>query len=240
MVAVPAKNTPARSYSSGKPHPDFCAPDADVTIKSSDGDIFRIHTINVKANTTSFPLPSSDQSISEKDGELVDPDADVVSSYESKVLAILFRYLYPQPPHPDLADLSFTDLKDVAHAAQTYGIASAINICKIRLMAADVIEKHPVEMLNYAVGFLDNAQIDKIALQTLATKVEDALKELDSTVFKAWVLHREVWTRCHPPTTTYSTQYYALKHKSPTKDLAFSDCLERLRKGEFGDEDKTE
>lgn len=53
--------------------------------------------------------------------------------------------------------------------------------------AADVIEKHPVEMLNYAVGFLDNAQIDKIALQTLATKVEDALKELDSTVFKAWV-----------------------------------------------------
>ncbi|KAF9002646.1 hypothetical protein BDZ89DRAFT_1146377 [Hymenopellis radicata] len=232
MVAVPVKNSPARSHSSGKPHPDFCDADADLTVRSSDGDIFRIHTINVKANTTSFPLPSSD----EKDGDsLVDPDADVVSRYESKVLVILFKYLYPQPPHPDLADLSVNDLKDVAYAAQTQ---NPINVRRVSVMAADVIEKHSIEILKYAVSFLDKAQIDKIALQTLATKVEDALKELDSRVFKAWVLHRELWTRCHPPTTTYSTQYYALKHKSPTKDLLFSDCLERLTKGEFGDEDK--
>lgn len=100
------------------------APDADMTIRSFDGVVFKIHSINVFTHATT-PVPL--------DGSPSVWDADQFDE-ESSVLELLFAYLYPEPPLPDLEDTPFALVKKVAYAAHKYGIASAMLICDVRML----------------------------------------------------------------------------------------------------------
>ena len=104
-------------------NPKVNAADADISILSSDGVLFRIHSINLKANSTAFPTEITSN-----------PNDPATFSEPSNILELLFAFLYPSPPHPTLTDLSFDVLQPLAYAAHKYGIASAISLCNVMMM----------------------------------------------------------------------------------------------------------
>ncbi|CAA7269258.1 unnamed protein product [Cyclocybe aegerita] len=102
-------------------HPDFNAPDADVTFQSSDGIQFHIHRKHLESHTGAFP------------GSEFDTRGEVTHLTEhSKTLAILFQFVYPRR-HPTLQDADFATLMPVAEAVEKYQVFSAMNTCEARL-----------------------------------------------------------------------------------------------------------
>ena len=99
------------------------APDADISILSSDEVLFRIHSANLNVNSTAFPADIAPN-----------PNDPATFSEPSSILELLFAFLYHTPPHPSLKDLSFDLLQPLAYAARKCGVAAAINVCEIRLL----------------------------------------------------------------------------------------------------------
>ena len=56
-------------------------------------------------------------------------------SESSKVLAVLFAFIYPKR-HPDLEDMGFEDVSEVAEAAEKYEVYPAMNVCRKRMRCA--------------------------------------------------------------------------------------------------------
>jgi len=103
-------------------HRTVNASDADVVFQSSDGIQFHLHRKNLEANTGAFPGPEFQ--IQGEVTNLAEP---------ASVLQILFKFLYPRR-HPDLEDLDFSMVAEVAEAAEKYEVFPAINTCNTRLM----------------------------------------------------------------------------------------------------------
>ncbi len=51
----------------------------------------------------------------------------------SDVLAVLFKFIYPEAPLPGLGHVSFELLRNVAYASHKYQIAAAMAVCDIRM-----------------------------------------------------------------------------------------------------------
>ncbi len=93
------------------------AADADVCVQSSDGVMFKLHRNNIITHTTTLPLPEGG-------------DPNIASFQEpAKILEILFKFMYPTPPLPDLSDLDFKMLEELGYAAHKYQIASVMAYC---------------------------------------------------------------------------------------------------------------
>ena len=94
--------------------------DSDITIQSSDGVLFGLHQVNMKINLGFW--------------ESIQPKSDAVIQFPEKsaTLDLLFQFCYPER-HPDLNDLAFDILTELAEAAEKYEVFSAINICKIAM-----------------------------------------------------------------------------------------------------------
>jgi hypothetical protein len=84
-------------------------PDADITFRSSDGVIFRVHSKNLETHSDGFP-PST---LCKSSSELVD------LSEPAETLNLLFQYMYPQR-QPDLNNIAFPLLADLSEAAEKY------------------------------------------------------------------------------------------------------------------------
>ncbi|KAG6824985.1 hypothetical protein H0H92_005184, partial [Tricholoma furcatifolium] len=95
--------------------------DADVTFRSGDGVMFKIHSVYLNATTEKFAIPPGT-----KLSQAVDLDE------HSDILAKLFQFVYPKE-HPDLEDIEFARLRDLAAAAEKYRVYAAMNVCKIRM-----------------------------------------------------------------------------------------------------------
>ena len=75
----------------------------------------------LEANTGAFP------------GSEFDTRGEVVHLTEpSHVLRVLFGFVHPRR-HPDIEELEFKALADVAEAAEKYEVFSAIDICKMQM-----------------------------------------------------------------------------------------------------------
>jgi hypothetical protein len=98
-----------------------CATDSDITFKSCDGVLFKIHTVNIQTHTKGFAPP-----------EFPTLDEIVSLPENSSTLELLFQFMYPER-HPDLEFVSFDILEPLAEAAEKYEVFSAMNICKIRM-----------------------------------------------------------------------------------------------------------
>ena len=96
--------------------------DSDITIQSSDGVVFGLHQVNMKINMGSW------------DSEFTQAKSDVVIQLPEKsvILDLLFRFCYPER-HPELNDLAFDILAELAEAAEKYKVFSAISICRIAM-----------------------------------------------------------------------------------------------------------
>jgi hypothetical protein len=96
-----------------------CAADSDITIQSSDGVLFRLHQVNLKISLGSC--------------EFVTTENEVVRLPESSaVFNLLFQFCYPER-HPDLDNLEFDILAELAEAAEKYKVFSAIDICRVAI-----------------------------------------------------------------------------------------------------------
>lgn len=103
--------------------------DSDITIRSSDGVLFKVHKKNLEMHSEGFP------------GEEVATLNEIVNLTEtSTTLELLFQYMYRQP-QPDLGKVPFTVLASLAEAAEKYRVFPAIEVCKIymRYVSFDVV-----------------------------------------------------------------------------------------------------
>jgi hypothetical protein len=97
------------------------ASDSDVTIQSADGVFFNLHCKNLEVGTGAFP-----------GSEFKTHGERVYLTEPAPILEILFQFLYPKK-HPDLKDLKFNILAQVAEAVEKYEVFSAMTLCEIRL-----------------------------------------------------------------------------------------------------------
>ncbi|KAJ7744626.1 hypothetical protein B0H16DRAFT_1322138, partial [Mycena metata] len=119
------------------------AADADITIASSDGVLFKLHRKNLEFHSDIF-ANAADTTPRDADSGA----GDIMQLSESAdVLDLLFQYMYRQP-QPVLKDVQFEVCAGLAEAAEKYVVYSATPATKLRM--SDSVVKHPLEVLNYA------------------------------------------------------------------------------------------
>ncbi|KAJ7496456.1 hypothetical protein FB451DRAFT_1207852 [Mycena latifolia] len=161
----------------------FWATDADITILSSDGVIFKVHRKNLEVHSPVFASAGS-TTLPENGGE------PVQLSETSAILDLLFQFMYPQP-QPDLQVLEFETFAGLAEAAEKYTIHSALTLCRMRMK--DSIPGHPLEVLDYAVRHGHTLLADESARQSMGHRVSEAMRILTPDTFKTWILVQERW-----------------------------------------------
>ncbi|KAF7976518.1 hypothetical protein HWV62_6335 [Athelia sp. TMB] len=98
----------------------FCADDADVTFRSCDQILFKVHRINLALVSEGFAPPPG-----------INSEHKVVPLSENGgTLDLLFQYIYPQR-QPDLSELDFKQLAELAEAAEKYQVFAAMTVCNI-------------------------------------------------------------------------------------------------------------
>ena len=100
----------------------FRSTDAEITYKSADGVLFRIHKLNIEACTEGLSPPEC--STFEEIVELTE---------DAAILELLFQFIYPLSG-PDLTSIDFDVLESLAEAAEKYQVYTAMSMCKIYMM----------------------------------------------------------------------------------------------------------
>lgn len=108
-----------------------CDPSADITFKSSDNVLFKIHSKYLEATSAGFTPPSP--VAMNQEAVLLDEPSDV--------LEILFRFIHPpseaqQYRQPTMLGVKSEILFGVAEAAEKYLVFGAMNICLSRMECA--------------------------------------------------------------------------------------------------------
>ncbi|KAJ7431928.1 hypothetical protein B0H11DRAFT_824682 [Mycena galericulata] len=158
----------------------FRAADADITIQSSDGVLFKVHRKNLEVHSVVF-AGAETATLPENGDEIAR------LSETSEVLDLLFQFMYPQL-QPDLQTLEFSVMDDLAEAAEKYMVFSALTLCRMKMKYS--IPKHALEILNFAVKH-GHDFADEAARQSISRGVGDAMKVLDPDTFTTWV--SQVW-----------------------------------------------
>lgn len=98
-------------------------PNADVSFRSVDGVVFRLHRVNLKVASDGF-APDLIQS------HTIDEYVDLPET--AATLELLFLFVYPKR-HPTLEAVEFEVLAPLAEAAEKYQVFAAMNICLVRM-----------------------------------------------------------------------------------------------------------
>ncbi|KIM42587.1 hypothetical protein M413DRAFT_120224 [Hebeloma cylindrosporum] len=142
----------------------FCDPEADITFKSSDSVLFKIHRKYLEATSAGFTAPP-----------FVETDHEVVLLQEPcEVLEILFRFIHPptesqQYRQPAMMGVKPDVLFAVAEAAEKYLVFGAMNICLSRM--DKIAEERPLEILNHCYKHGYDELADQVALHTIAFRL---------------------------------------------------------------------
>ncbi|KZP14817.1 hypothetical protein FIBSPDRAFT_935589 [Athelia psychrophila] len=116
----------------------FCKADSDITFRSCDGVLFKVHHKNLSAVSEGFSPPEGTSS----------QDEVVSLTEDGDTLEMLFQYMYPQR-NPNLKDIDFKLLAKLAEAAEKYQAYTAMLICSERM--GDAYHEHPFEVMMYAM-----------------------------------------------------------------------------------------
>ncbi|KAJ7646072.1 hypothetical protein DFH06DRAFT_1211065 [Mycena polygramma] len=138
----------------------FCAPDADITISSSDGVLFKVHRKNLEVHSDIF--------------------ADAANAARPDNVG-------EEVPQPNLQLVDFETFAGVAEAAEKYVVYSALTLCQMRMK--DSIISHPLEVLRYAVKHDHVDLANESAQQSMSCEVAKAMEVLPLDNFKSWVRH---------------------------------------------------
>ncbi|KAJ7198011.1 hypothetical protein GGX14DRAFT_470686 [Mycena pura] len=155
----------------------LCALDADITICSSDGVLFKLHRKNLELHSDIF-ANAANTTRPENGDEIVH------LSERSDVLDLLFQYMYRQR-QPDLQPVEFEVCTRLAEAAEKYLVYSAAPAAHLRLRASVV--KHPLEVLDYAARHNYNDLATESARLSMGLPVANAVRILPPDTLMKWV-----------------------------------------------------
>lgn len=120
----------------------------------------------------------------------------------AEILYIVFKYIYPEPPHPKLDDMEFALLEELAITADKYQFTSLLYICDPRMERVSCFnssqgtyhhphrnraESEPAAVLKYLACRNDSDMLDRVAVHTLSIPIGDAVQTFDSVLFRRWV-----------------------------------------------------
>ncbi|KAL1741061.1 hypothetical protein HDZ31DRAFT_67299 [Schizophyllum fasciatum] len=158
----------------------FWFPDSDITFRSCDGALFKIHRVNLDTHSAAFPPVELGCAVTEA----------VELTEDAHTLELLFQFIYPWR-QPTLLDVPFSRLDALAEAAEKYQIFSAMNICRIRMK--ETLPEHPVEIMNYAARHSYFEILDAAAPLTISLPVSDVLQTLSGLFVVPYVLYLDAW-----------------------------------------------
>ena len=108
------------SSANGSHYSLVCADDADVAFRSCDGILFKIHRKNLETHSEGFSPPPG-----------TSPQTEIVPLTENgDTLDLLFQFMYPRR-QPDLTDVEFKQLAELAEAAEKYQVFTAMASCNV-------------------------------------------------------------------------------------------------------------
>ncbi|THU99286.1 hypothetical protein K435DRAFT_719916 [Dendrothele bispora CBS 962.96] len=153
----------------------------DVIFRSSDNVLFHVQQKYLELYSESFPL--TEQVILSKD--------IVPLSESSSVLELLFQFTYPHIP-PDLDDLDFRTLMDLAEAAEKYLIHHCRRICAIHMRS--FVSQHNDEIFAFAAKH-DYIKLLYDLAPTLVTRpLLEIVHLLPPSLYIPWSLYHDQWT----------------------------------------------
>jgi len=167
--------------------PLFCDLSADITFKSSDNVLFKIHSKYLEATSAGF-TPSSPVAINQEVVLLDEP---------SQVLEILFQFIHPpteaqQYRQPTMTDVTSEILFAVAEAAEKYLVFGAMNVCLSRM--DKIVEMHPLEILNHCFKHGYKELADKAALHTITFRLPVVAAKLTHPgLLQNWLVYYDLW-----------------------------------------------
>ncbi|KAJ7897694.1 hypothetical protein B0H14DRAFT_2283433, partial [Mycena olivaceomarginata] len=163
-------------------NPPVCALDADLTILSSDGVIFKVHRKNLEVHSDIF-ADAEHITGTGKGG-----DESVKLSESAAVLDLLFQYMYRQP-QPDLRIVDFPVAAALAEAAGKYMVYSAVPavISRMSEAARSCISKYPLHVLDYAAKYGQKELANEAARLTVGLPISTAASILTPPTLLKWV-----------------------------------------------------
>ncbi|KIK59411.1 hypothetical protein GYMLUDRAFT_44408 [Collybiopsis luxurians FD-317 M1] len=112
-------------------------------------------------------------------------DDEIVSLSEtSKVLELMLQYMYLQP-QPDLREVEWEVMKELAEAVEKYEIFAAMGVCNQRMR--ECLAEHPVDVLLYASRHKYTDMMNESAEATLNIPPYTMLSCVPPDIFAAWV-----------------------------------------------------
>ncbi|KZP33561.1 hypothetical protein FIBSPDRAFT_310403 [Athelia psychrophila] len=159
----------------------FCGADSDITFRSCDEILFKVHRKNLETASEGFSPPEGTAAA----------ESEVVSLTEDgKTLELLFQYMYPQR-HPDLTKIDFMQLAELAEAAEKYQVYAAMDVCNIRMDEA--FSDHSFEVMMYAMRHGYPELMDKSERKALEVSPTIAFESFTPQVYIAWTRYYAQW-----------------------------------------------
>ncbi|KAF7350748.1 BTB domain-containing protein [Mycena sanguinolenta] len=173
MSAAPPSRTSER----------FCDPDADLTISSCDGVLFKVHRKNLEVHSDIF-ANAANATRPENGDEIV------LLEESSDALDLLFQYMYRQR-QPDLQLVEFPAFMRFAEAVEKYVVYSALTLMEIRMK--EHIVEHPLHVLEFAVrhGHADFA--NQAARMAVGLPISDVGTILSPDTVTKWMSFYDKW-----------------------------------------------
>ncbi|KAJ6483858.1 hypothetical protein C8R47DRAFT_563207 [Mycena vitilis] len=175
----------------------FYAADAEVTVSSSDGILFKVYRKNLETHSGVF-AGAGRATLPENGDEIVQ------LSETAEVIDLLTQFMYPLP-QPDLETLEFTALAGLAEAAEKYMVFSALTLCRTQMRNS--IPAHPLEVLIYALRHDHDDLANEAAEQSMGCGVAEAMETLPWDTFRAWILFYERWHKDTIKSLGYLTMF---------------------------------
>jgi hypothetical protein len=166
------------------------APDADVIFQSVDCVQYHIHRKNLQCCAAAFP---PDEFESDKH--------EIIHLTEiSRSLDLLFAFMYPEPPTPDMQNLSIEVVIELAEIAEKYQASSVMTVCRLTMMYvlssvsqaifsfnSAMVNNCPGEILQYAAVHDDHDLVDLAAAAAIAKPLDTVVSCLSPNIALAWV-----------------------------------------------------
>ncbi|KAK7445133.1 hypothetical protein VKT23_015001 [Stygiomarasmius scandens] len=151
--------------------------------RSSDGVIFNINQKYLEVTTEGFPSSSVNGSTA-----TAVPDEIIPLTESSATLKLLFKFVHPKD-QPDLWDLEFSALMDLANAAEKYIVYNAINVCQIRMR--DFLPEHVQELFEFGATYNHPSLLAAAAPLLVHKPLEDVIYKLPVDIYRPWSLYRD-------------------------------------------------
>ncbi|KAK7057843.1 hypothetical protein R3P38DRAFT_3169349 [Favolaschia claudopus] len=167
----------------------ICASDADMTILSCDGVIFKVHHKHLEVHSDVF---AAAENATCNAGIHSNPENDEVVelSESSAVLDLLFQYMYRQP-QPDLRSVAFPEFAALAEAVEKYVVYSAMPAIAIQMKES--VTEYPLQVLNYASRHSHKALAAEAARLSLGLSLSQAVSILSPDVLVQWATFYDTW-----------------------------------------------